>query len=309
MSRRKNSRTPGSWHTPADFQQFGERQLSFLLGSALLNIRNVHLHVHRIDAGTHPHSHNQLQLLYYTRGTGTQTIGRTEHTVNPQTVLFIPAKKVHYFVPASGQEAQVFTFLFELHADFGKENELIEDDQESRRLVKLLSDRRLRSFDLGPEAVREAADQLESIRNELLGTGFGHMLAVQAHLLLLLRIFFREGVQAEVDTPPPSRTQALFLQANEYINQHLAESIRLPDVSAHCCISQNYLQKIFKEMLGKPFSRYLQELRMDHAAYLLKTTSFSVKEVAYACGMTDANYFARLFRKVHGYSPSSFRAA
>ena len=55
------------------------------------------------------------------------------------------------------------------------------------------------------------------------------------------------------------------------------------------------------------FSAYLNEFRVEKARELLASTRLSVREVSVACGYSDANYFARVFKRVTGKTPSEYR--
>jgi two-component system response regulator YesN len=48
-------------------------------------------------------------------------------------------------------------------------------------------------------------------------------------------------------------------------------------------------------------------VRIKQAKHLLSTTSLTVREVAFAVGYDDPNYFSRLFKEYTGYSPSAWR--
>ena len=62
-------------------------------------------------------------------------------------------------------------------------------------------------------------------------------------------------------------------------------------------------------MGGTSFSRELQRARMDaRRAALLRDGSLPVQEVAGAVGYRQAAQFAKVFRRHHGCSPSTFRA-
>jgi AraC family transcriptional regulator, arabinose operon regulatory protein len=47
---------------------------------------------------------------------------------------------------------------------------------------------------------------------------------------------------------------------------------------------------------------------MARARALLDTTTSTVTEIASAVGYSDPLYFSRHFRRVHGMSPSAYRA-
>ncbi|MFT6028611.1 MAG: AraC family transcriptional regulator of arabinose operon [Oleiphilaceae bacterium] len=59
--------------------------------------------------------------------------------------------------------------------------------------------------------------------------------------------------------------------------------------------------------MGSPPLKYFIELKMEHACFLLEQTSLSMAEIAYQVGYDDALYFSRVFRKVLGLAPSTYR--
>ena len=58
---------------------------------------------------------------------------------------------------------------------------------------------------------------------------------------------------------------------------------------------------------GTTVNNYLISKRITRAKQLLRLTDMTVDEIGVAVGMTDANYFSRMFRKVEGISPREYR--
>lgn len=79
------------------------------------------------------------------------------------------------------------------------------------------------------------------------------------------------------------------------------ELIRLTSLSA------STLNRAFHRAVGLSPLAYHMRLRLRRAGELLRSTDLSVTETAGRCGFDDANYFARQFRKVMGFSPSGYR--
>ena len=52
---------------------------------------------------------------------------------------------------------------------------------------------------------------------------------------------------------------------------------------------------------------YLTAIRLQRALTLIRKSTGSFKEIAEECGFSNANYFAKVFRKKFGCSPSGFR--
>ncbi|WP_233500748.1 helix-turn-helix domain-containing protein [Paenibacillus antibioticophila] len=51
----------------------------------------------------------------------------------------------------------------------------------------------------------------------------------------------------------------------------------------------------------------MQNLRVQKAKLLLKSTDMKVFEVAQAVGFNDSNYFTHMFNKIAGLSPKEYR--
>lgn len=98
------------------------------------------------------------------------------------------------------------------------------------------------------------------------------------------------------------------LQAvKEYLDQHYDQPISLDFLAEGFYINKFYLTRIFKEQFGVSIKHYLLEVRITHAKQLLRFTDMTVEAVGAACGMKDANYFSRVFKKTEGISPGEFR--
>lgn len=89
-----------------------------------------------------------------------------------------------------------------------------------------------------------------------------------------------------------------------YIEDHFAQPLSLAGVAEHCGISAGYLSRAFSEHVGTSFNDYLNTIRLETAQRMLKEGHHSVKEIAYAVGYHDPNYFSRTFKKFKGVSPT-----
>lgn len=106
--------------------------------------------------------------------------------------------------------------------------------------------------------------------------------------------------QKSIHFPPPL-TKALDVIEKEY-----AKPLQLGDVASSAGVSEPYLSRLFSAFLRTGFSDYLTSVRITKAKELLRTDA-NIKEVAFAVGFQDQNYFSRIFRKVTGQTPSSFK--
>lgn len=99
----------------------------------------------------------------------------------------------------------------------------------------------------------------------------------------------------------------LISEAIQFIEANYNQNITLDDVAKEISMSYHYFSKFFKESTGKKFSDYITDIRMEEAKRLLKDSDKSIKDICYAIGYNDPNYFSKIFRKVTGRAPTEFR--
>lgn len=111
------------------------------------------------------------------------------------------------------------------------------------------------------------------------------------------------------DTGPESRGPEVLQQIVHYVNAHYRESISVNEIAKKFYMHPNYLSLLFKKELHVNFTKYMVDLRMDYACQLLRGTSAPVSEIAERAGYSDYFYFAKLFKKHRGMTPTEYRAS
>jgi AraC family transcriptional regulator, positive regulator of tynA and feaB len=106
-------------------------------------------------------------------------------------------------------------------------------------------------------------------------------------------------------------TDKLFARIRDIIRNHFADPEFGPcDVALEAGISLRYLQKLFTAR-NATCSHFIQSVRLDHAALLLKRRSLlkagqPISEIAYASGFGDYTHFIRKFRGRFGHTPRAY---
>lgn len=113
----------------------------------------------------------------------------------------------------------------------------------------------------------------------------------------------------EINTIKTSRANALLTRAIEYMEGHYQKSdLSLEELASLIHISPFYLSKIFKREMGQNFIDYLTGIRIRKAKEFLADPLLTVKDVCYRTGYKDPNYFARVFKKNCGITPTDYQA-
>lgn len=96
--------------------------------------------------------------------------------------------------------------------------------------------------------------------------------------------------------------------AFELMNRRFSENLTVAELAEVCNISEKYFCKLFKARTGMSAISYIQQLRVNKAAVLLRSTNHTVAEIAGECGYADLGYFGRIFAKLKGCSPMKYRS-
>ncbi|MCR5824591.1 MAG: response regulator [Lachnospiraceae bacterium] len=103
------------------------------------------------------------------------------------------------------------------------------------------------------------------------------------------------------------RQAAIKKQIAEYIEENYVNDISLSDAASAMHYSDPHFCKIFKECFGKSFTLYLTELRIEKSKELLGDITVNVKDISAKVGFRDSNYYAKVFKRSEGMTPSEYR--
>jgi AraC-like DNA-binding protein len=80
----------------------------------------------------------------------------------------------------------------------------------------------------------------------------------------------------------------------------------LHQIASLCGLDPSYLCRLFKRFAQKTPYKYLLEVKMRHAAGIIRSERILVKELARRLGYSDPYQFSRIFKSVHGLSPENY---
>ena len=111
-----------------------------------------------------------------------------------------------------------------------------------------------------------------------------------------------------IDTNQPNTSSYSIIRNTViFVKNNYRERITLSDAASYAGLSEAYFSHIFSSVMGVGFSTYVRNVRLDAAANLLKSTEMTVKEICYATGFGNRNYFTEVFGDRFGMSPTEYR--
>ncbi|MEY9723307.1 AraC-like DNA-binding protein [Sinorhizobium fredii] len=94
----------------------------------------------------------------------------------------------------------------------------------------------------------------------------------------------------------------------DHILANLEKPLPVEELARVSGLSRAHFSRVFAASEGMPPAEFVLQKRLQRAVKLLtKTADLPVKEVAILSGFDDPNYFAKVFRRVFGASPTEFR--
>ncbi len=164
------------------------------------------------------------------------------------------------------------------------------------RVAKLLAEWGVEG---SPEKWRETYDQslVLSVRQQ---ESVGRLLGIFAEHLSMVS---NQIVLQEQNAEPPVITRA-----KAYITEHQTEELSLEQVARSVHTSKFYFCKMFKKSTGVHFTDYLSRLRTERARNLLLNPNLRISEIAYEVGFQSLTHFNRVFKRILGQSPTTYRA-
>lgn len=98
-------------------------------------------------------------------------------------------------------------------------------------------------------------------------------------------------------------------RAKTYVQKNLGTKIQEQVVAQHCEMSPFRFSRAFKKVTGITFQEYVIQQRVKEACRLMNNPNASITDIAYTVGFNDPSYFARIFKRYMGSSPSGYRDA
>ena len=235
-------------------------------------------------------SHDFWEAVFVIKGRAGVTAGETVYTLTEGQMIFHPPGEFHRLFNDGDDFLEISIISF--GADFFPiDRHRIYSFSSSERVFSVLADIRNVFQTRGIFIVGKRKDVSES--------------RVQKAVMALEELFLDildQHVEPE-ENIKKDRMSELYSKAISAMKADMSQRLSAEDIAAACGMSVSTLQKLFYRYTGMGMMKYYESVRMQQASALLEG-GHRVKEVAFALGYKDQNYFSTSYKRYYGVSPA-----
>ena len=92
-----------------------------------------------------------------------------------------------------------------------------------------------------------------------------------------------------------------------FLKSNMHQKITISDLTRQFHLNRTDLSKRFSDYTGETVISYLNKMRIDMAATMLRDTKIPIPEIMERVGFQDYSYFSNTFKKQKGISPRNYR--
>ncbi len=124
---------------------------------------------------------------------------------------------------------------------------------------------------------------------------------------ILQQLIFKIAETSIIENTRKSAAFYTYQKSREIIQKNCLALRSLGKIAEECNIDNAYLCRLFKRFDNQSPYQYLMQMKMNLAAQRLQLPDSSVKEVSQEFGFSDPFNFSRVFKRIFGISPGTFK--
>ncbi len=262
------------------------------------------MHVQKVEtpvAATKPHTHAYFQIYYILKGSLTHYVEDVSSRLSKGDMFIVPPERIHYI----HEETSAVFYSFSFMPDSLPEDRLVKNF-----LYSLSSETIRPKITVPSDDLIFVEGIMEQIYREFVGKKLGYQELLRSYAMILLARFARSYFEQNPKPliPAIENYREFVMQCVQYINLNFAEDISLEQMARHSAMSKSHFCKLFLELTGHSFHKYLNLCRIQQGAKYIKE-GYKITGIYGLCGYNDFTTFYRNFKSIMGVSPSEYKQA
>lgn len=241
----------------------------------------------------HDHDFNELVMVF--SGNGIHTWNGDDYPITCGDFFYINANDRHGYYAVN--QLKLVNILY-------KPEKLLFNQEILKYLPLVTEVKEMRQWKLPPSCLSQFVPIIEQIDKECRKPD-----SLSIHLcesLFLQFILLISRYRYQPNNSPVSSVHLIDILITR-LNQSISTPFSLNGFAQEHQVASRSLYRLFKSNTGMTITGYLQQLRLCHAATLLRTTDLLISDIAAQCGYEDSNYFSSVFHKKMNITASDYR--
>ena len=253
----------------------------------MLNGRAIQIRKKHGDLSYPIHRHDYFEIIYYSGSEGKCILNGEEYEIGENSIFFLTPEDFHRI------ETKDIKTAYSVNISFSKsmiDSHIGEKFSLSAKVVSNPS-----------EFIKEIIKKLEFIfKNEDEFTKNESYHLLNALLIEIIKAGQTAGKSANYMHPVVGK-------AMMYVLSYPERNFSLADIGELCHISPAYFSDVFHKETGKPFKKWINQIKIEHACRLLENSELSVLEISLECGFHSISHFGKIFKNSVGMTPKEYR--
>jgi AraC-like DNA-binding protein len=249
------------------------------------------------------HWHEQLQFFFFTSGKAVIRLNGEIVSVSKGNFIAVNPFDLHSGENISGKLSFVTVCI---NPEFLASSSI---DRCQSEYIAPLSDNRI-ILKHGTINDLTIINAMKLIITEYFSAQPGYELLIKGLIFQVLSLLVRNHSIIKLNKSMVGRRKRTFEQfkiISDYLKTHINDHVTLDDMAEKVHLSRFHFSRMFKSITGVSPLEYLNRLRIDKAASLLRASDTDITGIAMVSGFDDPNYFCRQFRRIKGCTPSAYR--
>ena len=242
---------------------------------------------------------NGFEIVYTKTGGITAKLYGKEYLIEPGSVMVLLRNLPIELVSADGTPQTHCTVQVLMNC----EKELVEDYEN----IDINTDGIVVPFIVPPCSENEKIKkELYSIISNAAGSANRNSLSISLSVLSILSkldCIYRQKIYGK-----KSASSLLEYKIKRYIAEHMDSDIPLSEIAQYLGKSPNYLNSVFKSVVGMGIHQYINCEKVRMICELMENLQMSFKEACENVAIYDVSYGYRLFKKQTGVTPKAYLA-
>ena len=255
----------------------------------------INFYCHEKETVPLPHWQHQLEFIYVRKGEMAAFINGEKYNCKKGDLVCINVGEFHYTLKEKDAVTEIFILSTGVLNKFIKKYSL---------LCNYISSEQQKMFQVD-KMFSDTFNNIIKCHND--NTAYDPQI-IQSELIkvyLVCAKYFSANI-GEIGLKGKLATIDM-LKVYEYIENNYMDDIDLETISEITNYSKTYASKVFKEISGISFKKYLILTRIEKAAEMLINSNLSVEIISEKCGFKTQRAFYKQFVSVLGTSPTIYR--